>query len=93
MQGFNIHHGIGKSLSLYKWMLKDRKDLVVPYSMFHIGCGGVLIEDNKILLVQEKRVSLCSLREILRAGLGSLEAELIMGKASNNVQKDNCFRS
>jgi hypothetical protein len=31
--------------------------MVVPYSMFHVGCGGILIENNKILLIQEKRVN------------------------------------
>lgn len=48
---FNFHRGADKSVSLYRWILKTRKDMVVPYSLFHVGCGGVLIKDNSILLI------------------------------------------
>lgn len=45
-----MHHGIGKKLSLYRWMT-EQKDLVTPYSMFYISCGAVIIVNNHILLV------------------------------------------
>lgn len=50
---FNIHHGLGKDLSMYRWMTEQR-DLVTPYSMFYISCGAIIIENDHILLVQEK---------------------------------------
>lgn len=53
---FEFHRGKGNSISLYRWILPDRKDMVVPYSMFHVGCGGVIINDGSILLIEEKRV-------------------------------------
>jgi hypothetical protein len=49
---FDFHRGKGKSMSLYRWLLPDRKDMVVPYSMFHVGCGGVIVHDNSILLIE-----------------------------------------
>jgi hypothetical protein len=44
--------------------LKDRKDLVVPYSLFHVGCGGVVIHNESLLLIEEKKVKLNLLRAI-----------------------------
>jgi hypothetical protein len=44
--------------------LKDRKDLVVPYSLFHVGCGGVVIHNESLLLIEEKKVKLDLLRAI-----------------------------
>lgn len=49
---FDFHRGKGKTMSLYRWLLPDRKDMVVPYSIFHVGCGGVIIQDNSILLIE-----------------------------------------
>jgi hypothetical protein len=54
---FNFHHGGDKAISLYRWILPQRKDMVVPYSLFHVGCGGVIINNGNILLIEEKRVS------------------------------------
>lgn len=51
-QSFTIHHGKGNSISMYRWLSKERSDMVVPYSMFHLGCGGVIINDDSILLIQ-----------------------------------------
>jgi hypothetical protein len=36
-----------------KWIAK-RKDLIPPFTEFFIGCGGVVIKDDCIFLVQEK---------------------------------------
>jgi len=53
---FQIHHGLGNKVSLYKWLLKSKEDLVVPYSMHHVGCGGIIIRDNHLFLIREKAV-------------------------------------
>ena len=51
--GYTIHKGIDKQITLYKWISR-RSVLVPPYSSFYISCGAVLINKGKILLVQEK---------------------------------------
>lgn len=56
ISGFKIHRGKGNEVSLYRWMRKQKVDLVPPYSMCIISCGGVIIHNNKILLVREKAV-------------------------------------
>ena len=50
---YNIHHGLGKEIVVYKW-LKKEEDLVVPYSMFWVAAGALVIKDDKVLLVEEK---------------------------------------
>ena len=55
--GYSIHHGKNKSMALYKW-LSHKSNLVPPYSNFYISCGSVVIEDNKILMVEEKNVTI-----------------------------------
>ena len=67
--------------------------MVVPYSMFHIGCGGILIRDNKILLIQEKRVTFLSFRENKKGNSGFLEVALTMVKAWSKAQKDKSSSS
>jgi len=47
---FSIHHGLDKSLVVKRW-LKKREDLTVPYSIFWIAAGALVIKDNKVLLV------------------------------------------
>jgi hypothetical protein len=49
---FKIHHGKDNKISLYRWLLPNREDLVVPYSMFHVGCGGVFIKDDHLFLIR-----------------------------------------
>lgn len=53
--GFRIHEGLDNNIHLYKW-LQPEKDLVPPYSMFFLGCGGAIIDKNCLLLVQEKYI-------------------------------------
>jgi len=36
-------------------MSKEKPDLVPPYSVHVISCGGVIVRDNHLLLVQEKK--------------------------------------
>ena len=89
---FDFHRGKGKSISLYRWLLPDRKDMVVPYSMFHVGCGGVIVQDNSILLIEEKRVKSGQYRASLKADSVFLEEGRISERASSNVQKERSFR-
>jgi len=56
VSGFKIHNGKDNEVSLYRWMRENKKDLVPAYSMFVISCGGIVIHNNKILLVCEKSV-------------------------------------
>lgn len=51
--GFQIHHGLGEKVSLWRW-IASKKDLVTPYSMFYVSAGAILIKDDRIFLVQEK---------------------------------------
>jgi hypothetical protein len=53
--GYLIHHALGRDIVVYKWLRKE-VDLVVPYSMFWVAAGALVIRDNKVLLVQEKSV-------------------------------------
>lgn len=53
MNGFNIHHGAGQSVSLWRW-ISSQKDLVAPFCNFYISAGAILIRNDQILLVQEK---------------------------------------
>jgi hypothetical protein len=85
---FVFHRGAAKSMSLYRWILPDRKDMVVPYSMFHVGCGGVIIHDNSILLIEEKRVHERLCRASLREDLACLEGGLTLGRESKNAQRE-----
>jgi hypothetical protein len=36
---------------VYKWLRKE-EDLVVPYSMFWVAAGALVIKDDKVLLVE-----------------------------------------
>ena len=51
--GFKIHHGLDNRVAVYQW-LETLSDLVPPYSSIYAGCGGAIIEDDCLLLVQEK---------------------------------------
>ena len=55
-KGFKIHHGKETDLVLYKWLLNNHTDLVPKYSRFYIACGGIVINDGKLLMVQESNV-------------------------------------
>lgn len=70
--GYKIHTGLGKIITIYKWLIK-RSDLVVPYSVFWVAAGALLIHDNKVLLVQEKGVKMGIFRARERATTGYLE--------------------
>lgn len=85
---FDFHRGKGKSMSLYRWLLPDRKDMVVPYSMFHVGCGGVIVQDNSILLIEEKRVRDSRCRASSRADTAFPEEGQTSERVSSNVRKD-----
>lgn len=50
-----MHHSKGEDTYLYKWMNTDKPDLVPPYSVHVVSCGGVIVRDNHILLVEEKK--------------------------------------
>ena len=69
-------------------MLPDRKDMVVPYSIFHVGCGGVIINDGSILLIEEKRVCVVLCRESSREDTAFLEDEPTLEREYRNVQSD-----
>lgn len=62
--------------------------MVVPYSMFHVGCGGVIIHDNSILLIEEKRVSFSLSRASSKAGSEFQGEERILEKASSSALRD-----
>ena len=53
--GYKIHHGRDNRIALYKW-LSNRSDLVPPYSNFYISCGAAVIDNDRLLLVQESNV-------------------------------------
>lgn len=42
--GYRIHHGKDNKVVLYKWLLKDKTDLVPPYSAIYVSCGAVVID-------------------------------------------------
>jgi hypothetical protein len=50
--GFKFHHSKGTDVSLYKWVKNDKKDVVPHYSLHVVSCGGVIVKDNRVLLVQ-----------------------------------------
>ena len=50
---YSIHHAIDNKVVVYKW-LSAREDLVVPYSAFLVAAGALVINNDKLLLVQEK---------------------------------------
>ena len=58
---YKIHSGLNQNIVVYKW-LKKLSDLVVPYSVFLIAAGALLVHDNKVLMVQEKGVILMRYR-------------------------------
>jgi hypothetical protein len=55
--GYQIHQGLGKNIVIFKWLLK-RSNKLVPYSLFWVAAGALVIHDNKVLLVQEKGVNI-----------------------------------
>jgi hypothetical protein len=71
---FSIHHGLGKEIVLYRWLSKV-EDLVVPYSLFWVAAGALVIKEGKVLLVQEKGVSKVRFRAAGRTSSDSPEAE------------------
>lgn len=73
---------------VYKW-LKPIEDLVVPYSIFWIAAGALIIKDNKILLVEEKSVYLSILRESERVSMDYQEDEQIAESSSHSAQNDS----
>ena len=70
--GYKIHTGLDKTITIYKWLTK-RSDLVVPYSVFWVAAGALLIHENKVLLVQEKGVKINLFRARGKATTGCLE--------------------
>ena len=52
--GLKLHHAKGGDAVLYKWVKEGKKDLVPPYSIHVISCGGVIVKDDRVLLVEEK---------------------------------------
>ena len=52
--GYKIHHGKDNRVVLYKWLLKDKTDLVPPYSTVYFSCGAVVIDKQHLLMVKEK---------------------------------------
>jgi len=51
--GFEIHHAFAGKIAVYKWIL-ERNCLIPPFSVFYVGCGAIVINKDRILLVQEK---------------------------------------
>jgi hypothetical protein len=47
-------------------MREGKKDLVPPYSMFIISCGGIILHKDRVLLVQEKAVCIAVVRDSSR---------------------------
>jgi len=86
--GFKLHYGKGEDISLYRWMREGKKDLVPAYSTHVISCGGVIINEDKILLVEEKSVSIKIFRVHLKESLEFLEVEPIHLKVCKTVLKD-----
>ena len=39
---------------LKKWLPKDETDLIPEYPYTFVGVGGLLIKDNKVLMVKER---------------------------------------
>jgi hypothetical protein len=64
---FSIHHGLGKEIVLYRWLSKV-EDLVVPYSLFWVAAGALVIKE-------EKGVSKVRFRAAGRTSSDSPEAE------------------
>ena len=54
-KGFKIHHGKETELVLYRW-IHTATDLVPTFSRFYVATGGIIIEDGKLLMVQEANV-------------------------------------
>lgn len=49
---FKLHHCKDSNVNLYRWMKTDKKDLVPPYSIHMISCGGIIINDGRLLYVK-----------------------------------------
>jgi hypothetical protein len=54
--------------------------LIVPYSLFYIAAGAVIIDNDRILLVQEKSVLSFRFRDNVKDSLEYLEEEQILEK-------------
>ena len=66
--------------------------MVPVYSTHVIGCGGIIVNDGKVLLVEEKSVSNQLFREHSKVNSEYLEAEQILQKVFKNVQRDRFLR-
>lgn len=53
---FKIHHNDGNNVSLYQWLREDMEDMVVPSATSHLACGSIVINQGRILLIEEKGV-------------------------------------
>jgi hypothetical protein len=90
--GFKLHYAKGEDVSLYRWMREGKKDLVPAYSTHVISCGGVIVNENKILLVEEKSVQRLIFRVPLRVNSEYQEVELTRPKVSKNAQRDRSLK-
>jgi len=52
--GYDFHHARPGFAMLKKWLPKDEIDLIPEYPYTFVGVGGLLIKDNKVLMVKER---------------------------------------
>lgn len=69
-------------------MIKNKPNRVVPFSLFHLSCGGLFINDGKVLLIQEKAVYSILGRGNLKGNSVFLEEGLMKVKLSNNAWRE-----
>ena len=55
---FKFHHSRGNDVSLYRWMNPNKKDIVPHFSLHVVSCGGIIVKDDHVLLVREKKGAL-----------------------------------
>lgn len=86
--GFKFHHSKGTDASLYKWIKKDKKDIVPHYSLHVVSCGGIIIKDSHALLVREKSVLPNQFRDFKKGTMGFQEEELTRMRGFRVVPKE-----
>ncbi|CAD8066499.1 unnamed protein product [Paramecium sonneborni] len=53
-QGFQMHHCTQNYLLFSQWIIENEKSRLPNYTTHQVGAGGLIINNNQILLIQEK---------------------------------------
>ncbi len=88
---YTIHQGLGKDIVLNKW-LSQQENKIVPYSIFWVAAGALVVHNNKVLLVQEKGVEILSFRDSEKENTVFQEEEQREVNWLPNAPRDNCTK-